>query len=137
MAGSPVSHAGPHYASTVLQLAATSLSGRVTPIWLGGDWLIPGVRRRMLRCDGCCLYKGTRASSPPRRVTAEDVREMRVTNPAEGFDICVGVRAAGTRSGARSDQLARRGGHHVVVRVGGACDADGARRAVARGPLRI
>jgi hypothetical protein len=62
-----------------------------SPIWVGGDWAISGVRARLARWDGSCAYKG----SPDEEwhdITPADVREIRAAAVKSGFDICVGGR---------------------------------------------
>lgn len=93
--GMPVTHHGQHHRVDGLRLAATPLQQPRIPIWVGGDWLVPGVRRRVVRWDGACVYKG-----PPGaglQMTADDVaaihsavREARGEHAARSFDIKVG-----------------------------------------------
>jgi hypothetical protein len=87
--GEPVHHAGPHYLVDGLRLVARPVQRPRIPIWVGGDLLVPGVRRRLLRWDGACVYKG--GDQP---VTPDDIRGIRDLVAAdrgttEGFDIRV------------------------------------------------
>lgn len=139
LSGAPVTHAGEYYRLDGLRLAATSVQRPRLPIWLGGDWLVPGVRRRMLRCDGCCLYKGTPGVGPAQRLTPDDVRAMRAAHPAAGFEISVGGEARWPDREQERDRL------RALAEAGATwlsewlapCPPEEARRAVARGPLTV
>src|SRR2546430_1142643 len=61
----------------------------------GGVWRVPGVRRRLTRWDGCCVYGGTPGSWGDSRMTADDVRGSvalleQERGGRQGFDICLG-----------------------------------------------
>jgi alkanesulfonate monooxygenase SsuD/methylene tetrahydromethanopterin reductase-like flavin-dependent oxidoreductase (luciferase family) len=61
------------------------------PVWVGGDWTLAGVRARVPRWDGCCVYKGSPAKEW-QDMTADDVRGIRAAAGREEFDICLGGR---------------------------------------------
>ncbi len=95
--GKPLQHSGKHYVVDGLRLAATPVQQPRIPIWVGGDLLIPGVRRRVSRWDGACVYKGPPGDSQP--VTPGDIRDLRDfvnhrPGGADGFDIKVSSSSA-------------------------------------------
>ena len=144
LAGDEVSHRGKHYCLDRLRLAPGPPPGRRIPIWIGGDWLIRGVRRRLVRWgDGSCLYRGTPGVEGSGAVTPQDVRDIvalieRERGSAAGFDICVG----GQERRADPDQ------EHDLVRSAAAAgatwwqqwvppgDVEPTREAIRRGPIR-
>lgn len=73
--GQPINHQGRHYRLEDVQLTARPVQRPRVPVWVGGNLLVPAVRRRILRWDGSCAYKGTTDS--PQQVTPEDVRGLR------------------------------------------------------------
>ena len=82
--GETVTHHGPHYRLDRLRLAAVPLQQPRIPIWVGGDLLVPSVRRRIARWDGSCAYK-----APPGvdrgLVTPDEVRGLvRLAEQARG-----------------------------------------------------
>jgi hypothetical protein len=90
--GGPVHHSGTHYNLDGVQLTATPLQRPRIPIWIGGDLLLPAVRRRILRWDGSCAYKG--ATGQSLQITPHDVRDLLAEVAAErgssaGFDVKV------------------------------------------------
>lgn len=92
--GEPVRHFGEHYRVDGLRLAATPFQKPRIPVWVGGDLLVPAVRRRIARWDGCCAYKGpVDVDHPP--ISPDDVRGLLALVAAErgdadGFDVKVG-----------------------------------------------
>jgi alkanesulfonate monooxygenase SsuD/methylene tetrahydromethanopterin reductase-like flavin-dependent oxidoreductase (luciferase family) len=142
--GEPVSYQGQHYRVEDLQMTPVPFQQPRIPIWVGGDWLVNGVRRRVTRWDGCCVYKGTPGSGEDQPMTADDVREIvslveRERGTAEGFDICIG----GTE---RGDDLDKERDRIRSLTDAGATwwqewiapgDVERTRAAIARGPLRI
>jgi hypothetical protein len=72
--GQPVSFSGKHYTLTDAQLTARPVQRPRIPIWVGGNFLVPAVRRRILRWDGSCAYKG--GTDAPQQITPGDVREL-------------------------------------------------------------
>ncbi|GAA1550841.1 LLM class flavin-dependent oxidoreductase [Kribbella lupini] len=73
--GEPVHHQGKHYQLDGAQLTARPIQRPRIPIWIGGNLLLPAVRRRILRWDGSCAYKGPTTASLP--ILPEDVRALR------------------------------------------------------------
>jgi hypothetical protein len=103
--GEPVHHSGTHYNLDGVQLTARPLQRPRIPIWVGGDLLVPAVRRRILRWDGSCAYKG--ATGQSLQITPHDVRDLLAEVAAErgssaGFDVKVsgGAPAALAAAGA-------------------------------------
>lgn len=91
--GRPVRYQGAHYSVEGLRLAATPVQQPRIPIWVGGDWLAPGVRRRVSRWDGACVYKGRPGAGVP--MTPNDVGDILSLvaderGSADGFDVKVG-----------------------------------------------
>ncbi|WP_405069081.1 LLM class flavin-dependent oxidoreductase [Kribbella sp. NBC_01510] len=72
--GRPVSFAGRHYRLDDVQLTARPVQEPRIPIWIGGNMLVPAVRRRILRWDGSCAYKGT--TDAPQQITPDDARQL-------------------------------------------------------------
>jgi alkanesulfonate monooxygenase SsuD/methylene tetrahydromethanopterin reductase-like flavin-dependent oxidoreductase (luciferase family) len=73
--GRAVSYSGKHYTVQDAQLTARPVQEPRVPIWVGGNLLVRAVRRRILRWDGSCAYKG--GPGAPQRMTPEDVRDLR------------------------------------------------------------
>jgi hypothetical protein len=142
--GEPVSFQGRHYWVEGLQLAPAPLQKPRIPLWIGGDWLRQGVRRRLLRWDGCCVYKGTPGGVESGPMLANHVRDIvslvtRERGIAEAFEICVG----GFERGPDWD---RERDHIRSLAAAGATwwnewippsDLERTREVVARGPLRV
>jgi len=83
--GEAVQHKGRHYRLDGLRLAAVPKQIPRIPIWVGGDLRRPGVRRRLTRWDGACVFR-------ERPLTPADVRDVLDLVRAErgdtaGFDI--------------------------------------------------
>ncbi|HEY7036842.1 MAG TPA: LLM class flavin-dependent oxidoreductase [Thermomicrobiales bacterium] len=142
--GEPVSYEGQHYRVTDLTLAPVPVQKPRIPLWVGGDWLVNGVRRRLVRWDGCCVYKGTPGSDNDQTVTAADVREMvalveRERGTAAGYDICVGGVAQSSETEEKRDRI------RSLAEAGATWWGDWVapaelaqmREAIGRGPLRI
>lgn len=126
--GEPVRHHGPHHRVDGLRLSPRPIQRPRIPIWIGGDWRVAGVRRRVTRWDGSCAYNV---------VTPQDVRNVlalvqRERGTSEGFDVKVG---------GRRDQVLIR----ALADAGAAWWNDwmppgplaATRRAIAGGPPRI
>jgi alkanesulfonate monooxygenase SsuD/methylene tetrahydromethanopterin reductase-like flavin-dependent oxidoreductase (luciferase family) len=107
--GEPVHHRGRHFRVDGLRLAARPVQRPRIPIWVGGDLLVAGVRRRLTRWDGACVYKGPPGAGEP--LTPHDVRDIvelvgRARGSADGFDVKIshteddGLLAALTEAGA-------------------------------------
>lgn len=84
--GEEVDHQGGHYRIRGARLAARPVQRPRIPIWVGGDMTVPRVRRRILRWDGSCAYKGP--TTRPERITPDDVRALRAE---AGRDLVVKV----------------------------------------------
>lgn len=142
--GEAVTFHGKHYHLDRLQLAPPPLQRPRIPIWVGGDWRRPGVRRRLVRWDGCCLYRGTPGTAAAGPLTADDVRELvafvaREREATAGFAICVGgfVRGADwERERANLRALAAAGATHADEWIPPG-DPQATREAISRGPLRV
>jgi hypothetical protein len=142
--GGPVTYQGSHYRTTDLQLAPRPLQRPRIPIWIGGDWLRPGVRRRLPRWDGSCAYHGTPGTPDSRPLDADEVSELlawvrRVRGNADGFDVCVGGRERDPDAGREREYLTSLAAAGATwwqewCRPG---DADRTRAAVEGGPLRV
>jgi alkanesulfonate monooxygenase SsuD/methylene tetrahydromethanopterin reductase-like flavin-dependent oxidoreductase (luciferase family) len=142
--GKPVTRDGRHYHLDGLTLSPTPVQEPRIPIWVGGDWLVEGVRRRLVRWDGCCVYKGTPGTADDEPLTAADVRDIvalveRERGTAEGFAICVGGRERQTdwdqeRAAIRSLAEAGASWWQEWVAPG---DLERTREAIRRAPLRI
>ncbi|MGW5363568.1 LLM class flavin-dependent oxidoreductase [Actinopolymorpha pittospori] len=107
--GQEVHHEGAHYRVDGLRLAATPVQQPRIPIWVGGNLLVPSVRRRIARWDGCCAYKRL-AGGVGVAITPEDVRGIltlvaQERGTAEGFD----VKVSGTDDPAEIARLAEAG----------------------------
>ncbi|MFI5711971.1 LLM class flavin-dependent oxidoreductase [Kribbella sp. NPDC051620] len=88
--GKPVRYAGKHYQLDGAQLSAVPLQRPRIPIWVGGNFLVPSVRRRILRWDGSCAYKGT--TTTPQQTTPEDIRQLLAEREqTDGFDVKVKI----------------------------------------------
>jgi alkanesulfonate monooxygenase SsuD/methylene tetrahydromethanopterin reductase-like flavin-dependent oxidoreductase (luciferase family) len=131
--GEPLHYQGRHFRVNGLRLAATPVQRPRIPLWVGGDMLVPSVRRRIAQWDGCCAYKGPVEDDHPE-ITPEDVRGIlalvaRDRGTSEGFDIRVG----GVDDPARVAALAEAGatwcGQWADV-----ADPDDVRRVVEAGP---
>jgi len=70
----PISFEGKHYQLDRVQLTARPVQQPRIPIWIGGNMLVPAVRRRILRWDGSCAYKGS--TDAPQQITPDDVRAL-------------------------------------------------------------
>ncbi len=142
--GEKVSYAGTQYQVDGLQMLPTPVQQPRIPVWVGGNWLVKGVRRRLARWDGACVYRGTPGSGDEARMSADDVRQLAAVvegerGSLEGFDICLG-------GDVRQPDWDRERAHLRSLAEAGATwwqewvppgNLDTVREAVARGPLRI
>jgi hypothetical protein len=88
--GAPVTFSGKHYTLDEVQLTARPVQQPRIPIWVGGNFLVPAVRRRILRWDGSCAYKGS--TDAPQQILPVDVRALlteRWSSERTHFDIKV------------------------------------------------
>ena len=142
--GEPVSFQGKHYHISGLRLSPTPVQQPRIPLWVGGDWLVRGVRRRLARWDGCCVYKGSPGTEEYRPMTADDVRDIlslveRERGTTAAFDVCIGglegcPDAEREREYIRSLAEAGATWWNEWVQPG---DLVRTREAISRGPLRI
>jgi alkanesulfonate monooxygenase SsuD/methylene tetrahydromethanopterin reductase-like flavin-dependent oxidoreductase (luciferase family) len=86
--GQPVSFGGKHYQLDGLQLTARPVQEPRIPVWVGGNMLVPAVRRRVLRWDGSCAHKGS--TDAPQQITPDEVRRLLAERgDTAGFDVKV------------------------------------------------
>lgn len=141
--GEPVEFAGTHYRIDGLRLRARPVQRPRIPIWVGGDFRLPGVRRRVGRWDGsvACVACGEDDERPldAAEITALRALVRETRGDDGGFDVCVGT-------GERPDDWDAEREHIRAVAAAGAtwwyewippADPDTTRKAIARGPLRI
>jgi len=141
--GETVSYQGQHYHIAGLRLSPSPLQQPRIPIWVGGNWLVKGVRR-LTRWDGCCVYKGTPGTEMDRPLTPDDVRAIvslveQECGTAEGFAVCVGGRERSTDWDQERDHI------RSLATAGATCwnewvplaDPEQTWAAISRGPLRI
>ena len=119
MGRAPVTFHGRHFQVEQLRLSPPPVQKPRIPIWVGGDWKLSGVKTRVARWDGCCVYKG----SPDKEwqdITPADVHDIRAAVGRPGFrDSPRGARARrGLGSRAAAHPLRRGGWGHLVERVG-------------------
>jgi len=57
--GEPVTFHGRHFRIEQLSLSPPPVQQPRIPVWIGGDWQLSGVKARVARWDGCCVYKGS------------------------------------------------------------------------------
>ena len=136
-AGETVTFHGRHYQVDGLRLSPSPVQAPRIPVWVGGDWRLRGVRKRVPRWDGCCVYKGL----PPedwQDMTPDDVSDIRAAVARPDFDICVGGRQ-------RAEDWDREREHIRSIAAAGATwwsewvnplDRQATYDAVRRGPLR-
>ena len=136
--GEPVTFHGRHFNVDRLRLSPVPVQRPRIPVWIGGDWQISGVKARVARWDGCCVYKG----SPDEKwqdITAPVVHEIQaVTAGRPAFDIALGGRERAVdidreRQHIRSVAKAGATWWNEWVRPG---DRQRIVQAVRRGPLR-
>jgi len=126
--GEPVHFHGRHHDVAGLRLTPRPKQLPRIPIWVGGDWRLGHVKRRVARWDGSCCYN---VRSP------RDVEEMlelveRERGSVVGFDVKVG----GDRDPRYVKSLARAGATwwNDWIAPGGAART---RELIARGPLYV
>ena len=144
LGGESVSYAGEHFSVTDLKLTPSSVQQPRIPIWIGGNWLVPAVQRRAVRCDGTCVYRGTPGGADENPITPGDVREICAAveanrGTAAGFDICIGGRQRNPDWEYERDYI------RAIADAGatwwqewlGPVDLNTMREAIRRGPLRV
>lgn len=143
--GSPLTFHGAHFQIDRLLLSPRPVQRPRIPIWVGGDWLLPGVRRRLVRWDGACVYSGRPGTPESRPLDASQVRELRarVEESREGglagYDICVGGRPRDPDTARERDYLSSlaEAGATWWQEWPGPGELADTRRAIAAGPLRV
>ncbi len=143
--GSPVSQEGTHFNVRDLQLCPRPVQQPRIPIWIGGDWLHPTVRRRLVRWDGCCVYKGPQSVEAPwQELTVADAAEIRAAvvvarGHVDDFEVCFGGRE-------RGDDWEQERAHLATLQAAGVSwwnewvkpgDRERVDASVKRGPLRV
>jgi hypothetical protein len=126
--GEQIDYNGRYHVVHGLRLMPRPLQRPRIPIWIGGDWRLPGVRRRVMRWDGSCCYNVR---------TARDVEDMlelveRDRGTTAGFDVKVG----GKRDRPYAGSLAKAGATWWNDWIPPA-DAKRTRELIRRGPLRV
>lgn len=142
--GEAVSFQGTHYQVDGLRLWPPPVQQPRIPLWVGGNWFVAGVRRRLVRWDGCCVYRGTPGTASHQPMTADDVHALvawiaQERGTLEGFDVCIG----GFERGPDTER--ERAYVRSVAEVGATwCqewvplgELERTREAISRGPLRI
>lgn len=143
--GTRLTFHGAHYRIDRLQLLPRPVQRPRIPIWVGGDWLLSGVRRRLTRWDGTCAYHGKPGTPESRPLDAGEVRDLRAwverqrEGGLNGYDICVGGRPRDTDLGREHEYLGSlaEAGATWWQEWPGPGDASRVRRAVLAGPLPI
>lgn len=139
--GGPVDYAGSHYQLEQMQLLPLAVQEPRIPLWIGGDWDVPGVRRRIVKGDGCLVYKGTPGTAAYVPLAADDVaaiashvRSQRGT--LDGYDICVGGKEPGETDPAYLRAIAEAGATwwSEWLPIG---DREETRRLLKAGPQRV
>jgi hypothetical protein len=141
--GEAVTYRGTYYRTHELRLPVRPVQRPRVPIWVGGDWKVGGVRRRLVRWDGCCVYRGAPGTPAHRPLLAGEVRELlagvrRERGTSDGFEVCVGGRERDPDWQREREYLASLADAGATwwqewVQPG---DIARARAAVTRGPLR-
>ncbi|MBA3423786.1 MAG: LLM class flavin-dependent oxidoreductase [Rubrobacter sp.] len=142
--GDPFSFSGRHYHVKEMTFRPTPLQEPRFPIWIGGGWPNPGVKRRALRWDGTCAYMEMGTFDEWRDQTPEYVTELRklVVNQRgsfDGYDIVTGGRTRGEDWDGDLDIIGRldeAGATWWVEYIRAEEDLAAHREKVARGPLR-
>jgi alkanesulfonate monooxygenase SsuD/methylene tetrahydromethanopterin reductase-like flavin-dependent oxidoreductase (luciferase family) len=103
--GDPFSFSGRHYSIREVTFLPTPVQRPRIPIWVGGGWPNPGLRRRAPRWDGICAYIDTGDFDVWEDQTPAYVAEIThlvklERGTIEGFDIVTGGRSRGDDWGA-------------------------------------
>jgi alkanesulfonate monooxygenase SsuD/methylene tetrahydromethanopterin reductase-like flavin-dependent oxidoreductase (luciferase family) len=141
--GEPFSFSGRHYRVEEMTFQPTPLQKPRFPIWIGGGWPNPGVKRRALRWDGTCAYMEMGTFDEWQDQTPEYVAEVArlITErrgSREGYDIVTGGRSRGHDWDADREIIARlddAGATWWVEYIEATEDLAAHRKLVARGPL--
>jgi Luciferase-like monooxygenase len=92
--GAVVNHRGEHYTVSGLQLPARPVQRPRIRIWVGGNMLVPAVRRRLCRWDGSLAYKGP--AGREQEMTPGDIRELldlvrQARGTTDGYDVKISL----------------------------------------------
>jgi alkanesulfonate monooxygenase SsuD/methylene tetrahydromethanopterin reductase-like flavin-dependent oxidoreductase (luciferase family) len=103
--GEPFSFTGQHYSIHEMTFRPTPEQRPRIPIWVGGGWPNPGLRRRAPRWDGICAYFDTGNLEVWEDQTPAYVAEIKQLvqderGTVEGFDIVTGGRSRSKDWGA-------------------------------------
>jgi alkanesulfonate monooxygenase SsuD/methylene tetrahydromethanopterin reductase-like flavin-dependent oxidoreductase (luciferase family) len=126
--GQELTYEGKHHRVRGLRLAATPVQRPRIPVWVGGSWKVEGVRRRVVRWDGCQLLNVT--SPDDVRAVLRLVEQAR--GSSAGFDIGV-PRQQGIRQLVALAEAGATWSNDWIPLT----DLDSTRRALRRGPLRV
>jgi alkanesulfonate monooxygenase SsuD/methylene tetrahydromethanopterin reductase-like flavin-dependent oxidoreductase (luciferase family) len=140
--GEPFSFSG-HYRIEEMTFRPTPLQSPRFPIWIGGGWPNPGVKRRALRWDGICTYMEMGTFDEWQDQTPEYVAEVRrlITErrgSPNGYDIVTGGRSRGEDWEADRRTIAsldEAGATWWVEYIEASDDLDAHHEKIARGPL--
>ena len=142
--GEPFSFSGRHFRVDEMTFRPTPVQKPRFPIWIGGGWPNPGVKRRALRWDGTCAYIEMGTFDEWEDQTPEyvaEVRELVVTERGsfDGYDIITGGRSRGEDWDADRDVIGRLGEAGAtwwVEYIEATEDVAAHRGKIGRGPLR-
>jgi alkanesulfonate monooxygenase SsuD/methylene tetrahydromethanopterin reductase-like flavin-dependent oxidoreductase (luciferase family) len=114
--GVPFSFRGKHFSIDDLTLRPRPVQQPRIPIWIGGGWPNPGVKRRLPRWDGSCAYRHPVESEED--MTPDDVAQLaqlvsQERGSLDDYDIAVGGRK-------RRDDWPRERAHIAAVEEAGA-----------------
>ncbi|CAN5757220.1 hypothetical protein BH20ACT23_BH20ACT23_17680 [soil metagenome] len=141
--GEPFSFAGRHYKVSELTLRPRSLQEPRVPIWIGGGWPNPGLKRRAARYDGICAYietgdpEGWIDHSPQYVAQVRRLVAQR-RDSFEGYDIVTGGRRRDEDWEHERELIASLGGAGAtwwVEYVPASFDLTAQKQAAERGPL--
>ena len=142
--GYPFSFEGTHYQLNDITFQPVPVQRPRIPIWIGGGWPNPGVKRRAPRWDGICAYIETGSFERWVDHSPASIEEMKLLigskrGSVEGYDIVTGGRPRDddwARERQLIDGLASAGATWWVEYVEPLADLRTTRAAVCRGPLR-
>jgi alkanesulfonate monooxygenase SsuD/methylene tetrahydromethanopterin reductase-like flavin-dependent oxidoreductase (luciferase family) len=142
--GDSFSFSGRHFQVAEMTFLPTPIQEPRIPIWIGGGWPNPSLKRRAPHWDGICAYvdtgkpDGWEDHSP---AYVAEVKELVAAErgSADGYDIVTGGRSRSEDWGKDRDiilRLQQAGATWWVEYIGAEEDLGAHREAVARGPLR-
>jgi hypothetical protein len=142
--GNSFSFSGRYFRVDEMTFRPTPVQKPRFPIWIGGGWPNPGLKRRALQWDGTCAYMELGTFDEWEDQTPEYVSEVRGMVAAErgtfdGYDIVTGGRARGEDWDADRDIIGRldeAGATWWVEYIEATEDVATHREKIERGPLR-